>query len=103
MLFCCIPAEGLTFDLIVAFHRGLSCSSSGTSLATHTASEPHGDDVEPDLNAQALDLGVTQTRTPQSIVPSQPAASFVSLEQLHGALGAQLAISLSRHRIEVAL
>lgn len=30
-LFCCIPAEGLTFDLVVAFQRGLSCCSTTAS------------------------------------------------------------------------
>lgn len=36
-LFCCIPADGLTFDLVVAFQRGLSCSSTVIPLV-HTAS-----------------------------------------------------------------
>lgn len=46
MQFCCIPAEGLTFDLIVAFHRGLSCSSTTDGPASNTASMPQRDDVK---------------------------------------------------------
>lgn len=103
---CCIPAESLTFDLVVAFHRGLSCSSTTASLALilllcHTQTMCM--ELVQTGHQTLLRLILETSRHQNIVLKKEKNVLFWVQIQLSQNVVSHFAKELSRSRIEVAL